>query len=150
MSIVTVADILKRAEEFEQMLADYYDRISHETTRAGVRLLTDFMSRHRKRIAGFLAEMNPEQERLVHLTEIRYEPLAVDCHCFEGIELPPDAPASAVLDAAVTFDECLINLYRQALRQSNDPKVIALFEDLIRSEEQDEIELKKIKAMDYF
>jgi len=55
-----------------------------------------------------------------------------------------------VLDAAVTFDECLVRLYRQAARQSADAEVRALFEGLIRAEQRDEIELKKIKAMDYF
>jgi hypothetical protein len=50
----------------------------------------------------------------------------------------------------VTFDQCLVNLFRQAARQDIDEEARELFEGLIRMEERDEIELKKIKAMDYF
>ena len=60
------------------------------------------------------------------------------------------ATAADVLDMAVTFDECLVRLYRQVLRQELDEEVTAVFESLLHAEERDEIELKKIKAMDYF
>ncbi len=81
---------------------------------------------------------------------MHYEPQAADCRCFESVELAPDASAAQVLDAAVTFDECLIKFYRQVVQQPVDEDVRELFEGLIHSEERDEIELMKIKAMDYF
>ncbi len=55
-----------------------------------------------------------------------------------------------VLDAAVILDECLVRLYRQVLQQPVDEEIRELFESLVRAEQRDEIELKKIKAMDYF
>ncbi len=148
--IVTVADILRHAEDFEQMLSDYYAKVSHQTTREGVRLLTDHMSRHRMRISKVLDDMSPAEVRRICCTAVRYEPQAADFRAFEEVNLAPDATAAEVLDAAVTFDECLVSLYRQAARQATDLDVKALFESLIRCEERDEIELKKIKAMDYF
>ncbi len=66
------------------------------------------------------------------------------------MELPPDAPAGQVLDNAVCLDGCLIELYRQAAEQAPDAESQAFFQGLIRCEERDAIELKKIKAMDYF
>jgi rubrerythrin len=150
MAVVTVADVLKHAEEFEELLADYYATLSQRTTREGVRLLTDYMSRHRQRLAEALDRFPPEQASRIRGTHLRYEPQAADCRCFEGIEVPPDASAAQVLDAAVNFDECLINLYRQVLQQPVDEEIRELFESLVRAEQRDEIELKKIKAMDYF
>ena len=150
MAVVTVADVLKRAEELERMLADYYSRLSEKATREGVRLLTDYMSRHRVRIAAALEQLDPERVRSICSAPLRYEPQPVDCPCFEGVELPPNARAAEVLDTAVTFDECLISLYRQVVRQPVGEAVKELFQDLIRAEQRDEIELKKIKAMDYF
>ena len=150
MAIVTIADVLRHAERFEQMLAGYYNKVAHETTRDGVRLLTEYMSRHRNRIAEALDKMDPSQVRLICCSEVRYEPHAADCQCFENLKLPKDADAARILDAAISFDECLIDLYNQTARQTNDPHVKDLFESLIKCEQRDEIELKKIKAMDYF
>lgn len=150
MAVITIADVLHRAEEFKSMLADYYHDVAERSSREGVKMLTDYMSRHRVRIAERLAKLAPEEVRRICSTPLHYEPQAADCRCFEGVDLPPDATAAQVLDAAVTFDECLIKLYRQVVQQPVDEDVRALFNGLIRAEEQDEIELKKIKAMDYF
>jgi ferritin-like protein len=150
MASTTVSDVLKRAEEFERLLSDYYGRLSAETQREGVRLVADYMSRHRARLTAALERLDVAAIRRLRAEPIRYEPQAADCRCFEQVSLPPDATAAQVLDAAVTFDECLVRLYRQAARQTADLDARALFESLIRSEERDEIELKKIKAMDYF
>ena len=148
--MLTVADVLEHAEAFEEMLASYYENLAEHTLREGVRLLTDYMGRHRIRIAAALEELPHDIVEHIRTAPIRYEPQAADCRCFEGMDLPPDATAAQVLDAAVTLDECLIRLYRQAGRQSEDQEVKEFFASLIRAEERDEIQLKKIKAMDYF
>ncbi len=150
MAIITIADVLTHAKNFERMLSDYYAKLAEHTSREGVRLLTDYMSRHQSRIEKALATLPSEQVSKICSTHLRYEPQAADCRCFEGMELSSGATAAEVLDKAVTFDECLIKLYRQVLQQPVDQDVKDLFESLVRSEQRDEIELKKIKAMDYF
>jgi len=150
MPYVTVKDIFKHAEQFEQMLSEYYAKLSEQSTREGVRLLTDYMSRHQSRIKEVLSRFSPEQVRRICDIPLRYEPQAADCRCFEGRELPPEATAKEVLDLAVTLDECLVRLYRQVVEQPVVEEVKELFESLIHAEEFDEIELKKIKAMNYF
>ncbi len=150
MAIIAIEDVLIHAERFEQMLADFYADLSEHSGREGVRLLTDYMSRHRKRIAEALDKLSPEQIRRICSAPLRYEPQAADCRCFDRIKLSDNTSAAAVLDAAVTLDECLVSLYRQVLQQPVDEEIRELFESLVRAEERDEIELKKIKAMDYF
>ena len=150
MAVITVQDVLDRAQRFEQLLAEYYANLGKHSAREGVRLLTDYMSRHRKRITAVLEKLPPERLHRVCSAPLRYEPQAADCRCFEDMNLPEDATADQVLDAAVTLDECLISLYRQVLRQPVDEEVKALVGGFLRAEERDEIELKKIKAMDYF
>jgi len=150
MAVITVADVIEHAERFENLLEEYYRKLAVEATRDGVRMLADYMARHRQRIAEALGKVPPEAYRRICAIPLRYEPQAADCRCFEGVDLPPDASAADVLDVAVKFDECLINLYRQVLRQEVDEHVAELFQDLISCEQRDEIELKKIKAMDYF
>jgi len=150
MPLITVADVLKHAEEFERMLGEYFADVAERTTRDGVRLLTDYMSRHESRIVEFLEKLPEEEVHRICSTPLRYEPHVADCRSFEGMELPPDATAADVLDAAILFDECLVRLYRQVAEQPVSEDIKELFEGLIRVEEQDVVELKKIKAADYF
>lgn len=150
MAVVTVKDVLAHAEHFERLLTDYYAKLAEHTSREGVRILTDHMSRHRKRISAVLGGLTAQQVRHICDIPLKFEPQAADCRCFEGVALPEGADAAAVLDMAVTFDECLVLLYRQVLQQPVDQEVRELFESLVRAEQRDEIELKKIKAMDYF
>ena len=150
MPVITIGDVLDHAEQFEEALADYYRDVSDKTTREGVKILADYMSRHRRHLTEGLAELPVAERARLNTTNLRYEPQAADCRCFNGVDLAPDATAQEVLDAAVLFDECLIRLYRQVLQQDVDQKVKDLFAGLVGREEQDEIQLKKIKAMDYF
>ena len=153
MGIVTIAEVLRHVEKFEDMLADFYEKLSHDTTHEGVRLLTDYMSRHRQRTHKLLFELpvdNVEQIRRICHTRLRYEPQGLGHHCFDGVELSADASAEEVLDTAIKFDECLVQFYRQVLQRPVSQEIKTLFENLIQWEQQDEIELKKIKAMHYF
>jgi hypothetical protein len=153
MPAVTIAEVLHRAENFERMLSDFYCNLSHSTTHEGARLLTDYMSRHRRRIHYALVKLPitdaADIRRICH-APLRFEPHGVDAHCLEEAHLPADATAGEVLDAAIRFDECLVSFYKQVLQQPIDEHVRTLFASLLRMEEDDEIELKKIKAMDYF
>ncbi len=150
MAVITIAQVLEHAEQFEQAIVDFYAKLAGNSSREGVRLLTDYMSRHRKRISEALDKLPHEQIHLITSAPLRYEPKVADCKCFELIGLPDEATASQVLDAAVALDECLVSLYRQVLAQPLEVEARDLFESLIRAEQRDEIELKKIKAMDYF
>ncbi len=150
MAIATVDDVLEHAERFEQMLAAFYSDVCEHSSREGVRLLTDYMSRHRERIVEALKKMSPQQVQRICSAPLRYEPHAANCACIKGIKLPDNASAAEVLDTAVLLDECLISLYRQVLLQPVDQEILELFESLVRTEQRDEIQLKKIKAMDYF
>ncbi|MBI5725094.1 MAG: hypothetical protein HZA50_14125 [Planctomycetes bacterium] len=150
MASITIQGVLKHAEDFERMLSDYYAGIASHTAREGVRLLTDYMARHRIRLHEALSRLDPAEAAHLIATPLRFQPKAADCTCFEKIQLPEGAGAAEVLDAAVTLDDCLILLYRQVLVQDISPEIRDLFESLLRSEQRDQMELKKIKAMDYF
>ena len=150
MRAVTIGQILDHVEKFEAMQADFYRRLSEENPHEGVRLLTEYMSRHSSHIKELLGDMPPEDKAHILKVPVSYEPHIPDCHCFEKIDLPADANAAQVLDAAVLLDECLMQLYRQVAQQPVDQQIKDMFEALMRILEKDEVQLKKIKAMDYF
>jgi hypothetical protein len=150
MAIVTIADVLRRAEEFERAVADLYARLSHNTMREGVRLLARYMSIQRPRIPHALACVPSDRLATIFSTPLCCDPYGADCHCLDAMELPVNASSAEVLDMGVNFNECLARFYRQIVRQPLDRTVVDLFECFIRLEQREEIELKKIKAMNYF
>ena len=150
MSVTTVACVLRRASDFECLLMDYYLSLAEQTHREGVRLLTDYMARHRRRLQEALSRFPGDTYKRISVLPIRYEPVSSECDRFAGRTLDADATAEDVLDVAIELDECLISIYKQVAQQEIDPDVKDLFDSLVRMEERDEIQLKKIKAMDYF
>ena len=150
MAFVTVDDVLRTAEGFEERLVGYYKALCDSSTREGVRLLAGYMGRHRRRLSVALERLSANERERVCACPIRYEPVAPEVSCFKDRELAPDATAHEVLDVAIEIDECLVELYRQVLQQDLEQEVRDLFESLVRSEERDEVALKKIKATDYF
>jgi rubrerythrin len=150
MAITTVNDVVQQAKEFEKRLADLYKRISAKSTQEGARMLADYMSRHRQRINRALSRLSSGKVERILSTPLQYEPENTACRSFDNIDLSPDADAKEIIDAAVAFDQCLVEFYRQVADQTVDQDVRELFENLILWEEDDEIQLKKMKAMDYF
>ena len=151
MSIITIGEVFKRVGEFERMLAEYYSNISQQANREGVRFLMDYMSRHRQRTLKALADIPDGHMQYINRLSLRYEPQGLTKRCFDEIGiLSPDATVKDVLDAVIEFDEYLVRFYKQILQQPVDQKVKELFTSLIRKEHDDEIEMKKIKAMNYF
>lgn len=147
MQFVNVEDVLDHAKRFEDMLVDYYGRLSDRALHEGVRMLAQHMAHRQQRIIRALNTFTPEQLNEIHRTPVRYEPEAADCNCFRGRELPADATTGEVLEIALAFDECLARFYRQILRQELSEEVRDLFDSLLRLEEGDEIQLKKIQAV---
>ena len=50
MAIVSIADLLDRASQFEERLEKYYAAIRDESEDNGVRLLTYYLARHRQHL----------------------------------------------------------------------------------------------------
>jgi rubrerythrin len=150
MSVTNVACVLRRAGDFEHQLMTFYLDLAEQSTREGVRLLTDYMARHRRRLAESLERFPAAEYQRISALPLRYEPVSSDCDHFRDRLLSPDATASDVLDLAIELDECLISLYRQVAQQDVEPEVKDLFESLVHAEERDEILLKKIRATNYF
>ncbi|MCK4960561.1 MAG: hypothetical protein KAT00_14210 [Planctomycetes bacterium] len=153
MDIITIAELLRQVEEFERKVTDLYEKLSGETTHEGVHMVADYLSRHRLRTHRALLALpadSVEQMRQIRNTPLRYEPEEPGRHFFDNIELPADATADDLLDIAISFDECLIKFYQQVVQRPIDRNIKTFFESLIRWEEGDEIEMKKMKATHYF
>lgn len=151
MAIVTVGGLLDRAEEFEQRLENYYAAIRDESENNGVRLLTYYLSKHRRRLRSALADLDAGEVQRIRRIELKYaDDLALDKEPRPMQTPPADVTGEELLEAAVAHDTMLIALYRHVRKQPLIAEAQAFFDALVRVEERDIVMLKKMLAVHYF
>lgn len=147
MKAITVEEILACIESFENSITDFFDKIHDETHNEGARLLTDYIARHRHRTLAALEESSHEEIEHIKKLPLQYSPDMPGEHSLREIKLSPDATPLEILEAAIAFDECMVQMYKQISRQPVAQEIKEIFESLITYEEADESDLKKIREM---
>ncbi len=147
MRAITIEEILGHIENFENSLTDFFVNIHDESHDEGVRLLTGYIARHRHRTLAALGKCPHEVIDRIKKLPLQYQPDIPGEHCFKEIKLPSDATPLEILEAAIAFDECMVQMYKQIASQPVAHEIKDLFESLSIYEEADEVDLKKIRQM---
>ena len=147
MRAITIEEILVHIERFENSLTVFFDKIHDETHDEGARLLTDYIARHRHRTLAALDKCPHEMVDHIKKLPLQYQPDIPGEHTFKEIKLPQDATPLEILEAAIAFDECMVQMYKQIAGQPVAHEIKDLFENLSVYEGADEIDLKKIRQM---
>ncbi len=151
MAIQILGEVLDHARDFEYRLERWYADLRDSTPDNGVRLLTYYLARHRRHQDEAFGDTDPEclaRLRAIELRhaadfdpETRYRLLGADPAHVTGISL---------LQAAIGYDEALVQVYRFVREQPMIDEARDLVDALIRIEERDIVMLKKMAAMHYF
>lgn len=147
MRAITIKEILEHIETFENSLTIFFENIHDKTHDEGARLLTDYIARHRHRTLAALDKCPHEVIDRIKKLPLQYQPDIPGKHCFKEIKLSQDATPLEILEAAIAFDECMVQMYKQIASQPVAHEIKDLFENLSVYEEADEIDLKKIRQM---
>ena len=151
MVIVTVGELLDRAEGFEKRLESYYVAIREQSQNNGVRLLTYYLSKHRRRLRGALGELDPAALQRVRRIELKHGDDATLCDEPRPMSVPPAVvTGEELLASAVEHDSLLIALYKRIRQHQLIAEAQAFFDALIHVEERDIVMLKKMLAVHYF
>jgi len=151
MAIVNIGDILNRAREFEERLEKYYASLRDESKNQGVRLLTYYLSRHRRHLEQALKGLEKNVVENIKKVKLKYDIDFDPEKAFHVLSTTPqEVKGKELLEAAVDYDKELINLYKHILEHPIGTEANVFIETLIRLEEKDTVMLKKMIAMDYF
>ncbi len=149
MASVTIEEILKRAQEFELQVESFYANLRDTTNDNGVKLLTYYLSRHRRHIERALDTVDADE-----LQRVRAVRLKVDVPFEPAAELMSASPetidGAALLSMAIEYDGRLIDFYTRVGEQAVGEHAGTLIESLVKLEEKDIVMLKKMAAMNYF
>jgi len=147
MIAITVGNILEHVENFENSLTEFFEHLHVNTYDERVKLLTGYIACHRHRTLAALDKIPHEQIEHVKKQLLPYQPDIPGAHCFKKIKLSPDSTPLTILEAAIEFDECLAQMYRQISRQPVAREIKDFFENLAKYEEADETNLKKTRQL---
>jgi hypothetical protein len=116
-----------------------------------VRLLTYYLSKHRRHLQEALDRM--EKNLIDHVNKVRLK-YDIDFYpekAFHVMKTPPsEVRGNELLEAAVGYDQELVNLYKQILDHPLSEEARVFIETLIKTEEKDIVMIKKMIAMNYF
>ncbi len=151
MSIVSIGDLVDRAGKFERKLESYYSDIRDKSLNKGVRLLTYYLSRHRRHLEEVIKGFNNEAITRIFNVRLKYDINFNPDDNFDLIEKSiEEITGNELLKEACAYDEELVKLYKNILKQPLGEEAKLFIEGLLRLEEKDIVMMKKMIAMDYF
>jgi rubrerythrin len=143
MAVETTKDVLDHAREFHTQLSDFYNLLSRKSEKQRVKLLLDYMSQHEKYLEETLARYEEEVSGKILNTWFQYPPpKEILDTCREvSITKTDDLTVDDVIEMAVKLDQCLIDLYKEMIKNSETDEMREVFTNLMEMEKRQELEL---------
>jgi hypothetical protein len=136
-------EVLDQARKFHQRLGKFYEDLKDNASVEHTRALLDYMSRHETYLDQCLQEFKDQVSVNVLDTFMQYGSDASSQVHIDRFEIKPEMAVDDVVAAAMHFDACLIQFYREMATKSSNAKVREVFENLLVMEQHEQIELSK-------
>ena len=151
MAFISIGDILDKAADFEKLLENYYSLIRDNTLNQGVKLLTYYLSRHRRHLQEAFDYFNPDDLEKIKKVKLKYEIDFINDREFHPMKTPvTEVTGRELLETAIGYNQKLISLYEEIENQPIPGEAKSLIESLISIEKKDIVMLKKTMATDYY
>lgn len=143
MAFDQTKDVLEHAREFHQKLSVFYEELKEAASKERTRALLDYMSRHEQYLDDSMAQYKEQVSDNVLDTYFKYGSESTKITEISEFEIKPEMDVEDVIAAAMHFDACLIDFYREMAQRSLSEKVREVFENLLVMEQHEQIELSK-------
>jgi hypothetical protein len=111
-----------------------------------VDLLLDYLGKSEAFMAEYLEKYRSTTPKRIMNSWVKYVPwLPTDifCECRENLFLQAPLETYNVLEAALHFDDCLVNFYTTLVREIQDEKVAEIFSNMLRVTTKHEMNLSR-------
>jgi hypothetical protein len=146
MAFATVGAMLDYAKEFESTLEAFLADVRDRAANDNVRLLTYYLSRFKRHIAGTLDLFTTDQ--LVVMREVPLKSIDsefVVSRCFDGTYLSREATADELLETAIELTDIILCFYQWLINQPANGVGAGVFEQLAAKEEKNIQNLRALK-----
>jgi rubrerythrin len=143
MAFETTKDVLDHAREFHTQLSDFYTLLSGKSEKQRVKLLLDYMSEHEKYLEEILSRYEEEVSKKILNTWFQYSPPKelLDTCREVSIKKTDDLTVDDVIEIAVKLNQCLIDLYKEMIKNSETNLIREVFTNLMEMEKRQELEV---------
>ncbi len=137
-------EILDYAREYHRRVSDFYQQLSDKTDSARVKMLLDYLVRHKAHLDKALGEF--EDEIKSKALEAWYQYSQDQCLFapLDATQYSASMTVEEVLALGVTIDSCLLASYKGMVDTATTSEVRAIFENLLQMEEQQKHKLARI------
>ncbi len=151
MAFISIGNILDKAADFEKALEKYYIEIRDNTPNNGVKLLTYYLSRHRRHLQDALDNLDIADLNNIRKVKLKYEVGYYFEKEFHPMKTPvTDISGNELLESAVEYNNKLISLYKKIQDQPIPEGTRNFIGSLISIEQKDIVMLKKTMATHYY
>jgi hypothetical protein len=133
-------------EKYHIGLSEYYISLKPNSEDERVRLLLEFLGKSEAHLAEYLEKYRKSSPNRLMNAWVKYVPwLPTDiyCECRKNLNLQPPLVTYNVLDAALHFDDCLINYYTTLVQEIQNERVGEIFANLLRVTKKHEMNLAR-------
>jgi len=111
-----------------------------------VLLLLEYLGKSEAFMAEYLEKYRKAAPRRIMNSWVKYVPwLPTDiyCECRKDVNLQPPLRTYNVLDAALHFDDCLVDFYTTLVQEIQNERVAEIFSNLLRVTKKHEMNLAR-------
>jgi len=141
-----VSEIVEIIEQYHIGLSEYFISLKANSTDERVNLLLEFLGKSEAYLAEYLEKYRKTSPNRLMNAWVKYVPwLPTDiyCECRKNLNLQPPLVTYNVLDAALHFDDCLINYYTTLVQEIQNDQVAEIFSNLLRVTKKHELNLAR-------
>jgi len=141
-----VSEIIEIIEQYHKGLSEYFIFLKAKSDDERVQLLLEFLGKSEAFLAEYLEKYRKTSPGRLMNSWVKYVPwLPTDiyCECRKDLNLQPPLVIYNVLDAALQFDDCLVNYYTTLVQEIQDEQVAEIFSNLLRVTKKHEMNLAR-------
>ena len=141
-----VSEIIEIIEQYHIGLSQYFISLKANSEDERVKLLLEFLGKSEAHLAEYLEKYRKNSPNRLMNAWVKYVPwLPTDiyCECRKNLNLQPPLVTYNVLDAALHFDDCLVNYYTTLVQEIQNERVGEIFANLLRVTKKHEMNLAR-------
>lgn len=130
-----VRDVLEYGKFLHAEMKALAGRIEDQAQSAHLKLLLDYLKRHEEELASSLEKFEEETRKSILDVWLPYPPDPRIEKKLQAIEIRPDMTLEEVIKVVMEFEDALIELYKEALNEIDEPNVQEVLKNLVALED---------------
>lgn len=132
------SEIIDFIGSFHKKMSEYYMKLNEETKKQRMKMLLDYLIEHEKQREETLANYQKEASSKVLNNWFKYVPENIPYDCFDDIVFDPEMSVDDVVINTLRLNDCLIEMYKDLIKETEVEEVKELFNSLLKRLEKEE------------